>query len=56
MKAVEMASKQRTVASGFSGTFTNETLQKWKEMIKEWQENSSRPNPYVSNERGTVFQ
>jgi hypothetical protein len=24
-------------------------------MVKEWQKDPSRPNPYVSNERGTFF-
>ena len=24
-------------------------------MVKDWQENTSGPNPYVSNERGTFF-
>ena len=55
MKAVEMASSQRKVADDFTSTFPRETVQQWKQMVKEWQANPSRPNPYVSNERGMFF-
>ena len=51
-KAVEMALNQRKVATELSGTFTDETVQKWKEMVKVWRVDPSRPNPYVSNDRG----
>jgi hypothetical protein len=53
VKAVEMASRQRKVANDFSTTFPRSTMQKWRQMVEEWQANPSRPNPYVSNERGT---
>ena len=51
-KAVEMAVKQRKAAIDFSGTFPKKTVEKWRKMVKEWQENPSCSNPYVSNERG----
>ena len=55
MKAVEMASSQRKVADDFAATFPRETVQQWEKMVKEWQANASRPNPYASNERGAFF-
>lgn len=50
-----MALKQRKVADNFTATFTGETVQRWRQMVKEWQANSSLPNPYVSNDRGMFF-
>ena len=55
VKATEMASKQRKVANDFTATFPPRTVQGWKRMVREWQANSSRPNPYVSKERGKLF-
>ena len=52
MKAVEMAEKQRRIAADFTATFPSETVRRWRKMVKEWQANTSSPNPYVSNERG----
>ena len=46
VKAVEMALTQRKVAEDFTATFPNETVQRWKCMVKEWQANSLLPNPY----------
>ena len=51
-----MASAQRKAADDFSATFPLETVQKWRKMVKEWQTNPSRPNPYVSKERGMFFE
>ena len=56
VKAVEAASRQRKVAEDFTATFPHETVQRWRKMVKEWQADPSRPNPYISNERGTSFQ
>ena len=55
VKAVKMASIQRKAAKDFSQTFPNETIKQWKEMVKEWERDSSRPDPYVSTERGMFF-
>ena len=55
VKAVEMAKSQRKVADDFTATFPIETVQEWKRMVEEWQADSSRPNPYASNERGVFF-
>ena len=52
MKAVEMAEKQRRIAADFTTTFPSKTVRRWRKMVEEWQVNTSRPNPYVSNERG----
>jgi hypothetical protein len=56
VKAVETASRQRQVAEDFTATFPYKTVQEWRQMVKEWQANSLRPNPYASNERGVYFQ
>ena len=50
-----MASKQRKAADDFSGTFADEILRKWEKMVEEWQEDHSRTNPYIFNERGMFF-
>jgi len=50
-----MASKQRKAAEDFTATFPSGKIQKWKRMVKEWEENSSRPNPYISKDRGRLF-
>jgi hypothetical protein len=55
-KAVEMKSKQQKVADDFTATFPSETVRQWRKMVKRWQKKPSRPNPYVSNERGTFFE
>jgi hypothetical protein len=47
-----MAATQRKAAVEFSGTFPDTTVRDWKKMVRDWQENPSRPNPYVSKERG----
>jgi len=55
VKAVDMASKQRKVASDITDTFPPSTVQQWKRMVKEWEANHSRPNPYISKDRGGLF-
>lgn len=50
-----MASKQRKAAGEFTATFPPETIQQWKRMVKEWEADSSRPNPYISNDRGGLY-
>jgi len=50
-----MASKQRQVASDITKTFPHDTVQQWKRMVKEWEADSSRPNPYISKDRGRLF-
>lgn len=56
VKAAETALRQRKVADDFTATFPLRTIQQWREMVREWQENPLRPNPYASNERGKLFQ
>ena len=51
-----MGSVQRKAANDFTATFSNETVQEWRKMVKEWEEDPSCSNPYVSNERGMFFQ
>ena len=55
VKAVEMASIQRKAAKDFSQTFPDKTVKQWKKMVKEWELDSSRPDPYVSAEHGMFF-
>ena len=55
MKAVDMASKQRKAADDFTATFPSSTVKKWKRMVRKWEADSSRPNPYVSKERGRCY-
>jgi hypothetical protein len=50
-----MASKQRKVANDFATTFPLDTIKRWKRMVKKWEANPSRPNPYVSKDRGRLF-
>jgi hypothetical protein len=50
-----MASKQRKAADEFTETFPPDTVQQWRRMVREWEANSSRPNPYVSKDRGRLF-
>jgi hypothetical protein len=50
-----MASKQRKAANDFTTTFPPATIRKWKRMVRRWEANSSKPNPYVSNDRGMFF-
>jgi len=52
LKAVEMSSKQRQVAGDFTATFPHETIQAWGLMVKEWEVDPSKPNPYVLTEKG----
>jgi len=50
-----MALGQRRVANDFTATFPRETVQAWSRMVKEWEADPSRPNPYVSKEQGMLF-
>ena len=50
-----MASRQRQAANDFTATFPRETTQEWSHMVKEWETNPSRPNPYISKEHGRFF-
>ena len=50
-----MASKQRKVASDITETFPPDTVQQWKRMVREWEMDSSCPNPYVSKDRGRLL-
>ena len=50
-----MASKQRKVASDITETFPLDTVQQWRRMVKEWEADSSCPNPYISKDRGRLF-
>ena len=55
IKAKEMASIQRKAADDFTTTFPQDTISEWKRMLREWEADPSRPNPYVSNVRGMPF-
>ena len=56
IKASEMASRQRKAADDFTATFPDKTVKEWRMMVKDWQEDSSLPNPYALEERGMFFQ
>lgn len=51
VKAVEMESIQRKAADDFTATFPPDTIRGWRRMVREWESDSSRPNPYISNDR-----
>jgi len=55
IKAMDMASKQRKAADDFTATFPPDTVQQWKRMVREWEADSSRPNPYISKDRGRLL-
>jgi len=55
VKATEMASKQRKAADDFTATFPPDVIQQWRRMVREWEADPSRPNPYVSKDRGRSF-
>ena len=48
-----MELKQRQAANEFTATFPHETIQAWRRMVKEWEADTSCPNPYVSKEQCT---
>jgi hypothetical protein len=50
-----MASKQRKAANEFTETFPPDTVQQWRRMVRDWEVDSSLPNPYVSKDRGKPF-
>ena len=52
LKAVAMSSKQRQVADDFTAMFPRETIEAWSLMVKEWEADPSKPNPYVLTEKG----
>lgn len=47
-----MSSKQRQIADDFTATFPRETIQAWSLMVKEWEADPSKPNPYFLTEKG----
>jgi hypothetical protein len=55
IKALEMLSKQHKTVDDFTAMFPPDTIQQWKCMVKEWEANSSWPNPYVSKDHGRLF-
>ena len=50
-----MRSIQRKAADDFTATFPRDTIQQWNRMVREWQANPSRQNPYISRDRGRFF-
>jgi hypothetical protein len=45
--AIPTSKKLKDIAERFSATFPPDTLAKWEEMVKEWDADPLKPNPYV---------
>jgi hypothetical protein len=41
-----MRKKHQDLFAKFSDTFKPETVQKWEAMVKAWEADSTKPNPY----------
>lgn len=54
-KAVDMHKKHQSAFESFNQTFTEETIEKWEEMVSTWDGDMNLPNPYEEPPAG-MFQ
>lgn len=52
LKALDMKGKHAAVNSKFDAIFSEELRNKWMEMIRNWEEDKSSPNPFTHTEKG----
>jgi hypothetical protein len=45
-KAIKMHAKHRELFNKFNATFPEDVVMKWEKMVKEWNVDSNKPNPY----------
>jgi len=52
LKALVMKSKHTAVNEKFDAMFSDELRREWKGMIRDWEINKSKPNPFTHTEKG----
>jgi hypothetical protein len=51
-KAILMKGKHREIFAKFNATFKSETVEKWERMVREWEQDNEKPNPYAEHVNG----
>ncbi|GBE89394.1 hypothetical protein SCP_1600550 [Sparassis crispa] len=46
-EALLMMAKQKAIAEKFTSTFSPATIEKWHQMVAEWDQDKTKPDPYV---------
>jgi Kyakuja-Dileera-Zisupton transposase len=53
--AFVMSKRHQEIADQLSTTFSKETIKKWEEMVKTWDNDKSAPNPYAEPQCGKLL-
>ena len=54
IKALAMKDKHSAVIAKFNAVFSEDLHQEWAEMISQWEQDRTKPNPYTHTEKGTI--
>jgi len=54
LKALLMRTKHMSENKKFDATFPTDLRQEWLTMIRNWEGDKSKPNPYTHAEKGTL--
>jgi len=50
-----MKVKHTAVNEKFNTILPADLRQEWAEMVSQWEQDKTKPNPYVHTEKGTVY-
>lgn len=50
-----MRVKHQELFAKFSATFKPETVEKWEKLVREWEQDDTKANPYVEPVNSTYF-
>jgi hypothetical protein len=54
-EAFLMRSKHQELFTKFSATFKPETVEKWEKLVREWEQDDTKANPYAEPVNSTYF-
>jgi hypothetical protein len=55
LNAVKWSKIQSEAANDLAGALDEETVTQWKDMVKAWESDKSKPDPYEEREEGTLL-
>jgi hypothetical protein len=53
--AVKMGAKAQALHTRTTARFSPDTIEKWDQMVREWEDNPKKPNPFAETEIGKFF-
>ncbi|GBE78058.1 hypothetical protein SCP_0109400 [Sparassis crispa] len=54
-EALLMTGKQKVIAEKFTSTFSPATIEKWRQMVAEWDLDKTKPDPYAEPSASTMM-